>query len=277
METTCPLCNNVQTKFLFNKQSSPFYQCVSCKFIFSKPLTNPNLANTITDFEPAYLNYLNPQLHDKKNHEVVIKRLSRYADLDNARILDIGCGSGKFVQYLRLKGYNARGLEPSTALFETFLVTQGQYYNSDVHTFRQEHPNERFDIITITDVLEHIEDPQAFMKEVTAMLTLGGVLLISTPNAGSLFARMAGKGWHYYNRYHLSLFSKKTLSQLMEAHGFSTLMLKHLARHHSLYYILKYGLNFVLHREKGIPSFLTNITIPVNLHDNLYGVFRKNT
>jgi 2-polyprenyl-3-methyl-5-hydroxy-6-metoxy-1,4-benzoquinol methylase len=275
METTCPLCNSLQTKSLFNKQGSPFYSCTACTFVFSKPLNNPNFSNTIKDFEPAYLNYLNQQLHDKKNHDALIKKLSRHADIKTSSILDIGCGSGKFVQYLRGKGYDAYGLEPSEALFNNFLKDHGHFYNVDVHAFRQQHPGRQFSIITIADVLEHIEDPQSFIKEVSHLLSPGGVVFISTPDVRSLFARMAGKGWHYYNRYHLSLFSKKTLSQLMESHGFSVLMLKHLTRYQSLYYIIKYGMNFMLRTERGVPRFLSGINVPVNLHDNMYGVFSK--
>lgn len=276
METTCPLCNTTPAKFLFNKQGSPFYSCTSCSFIFSKPLNNPNLINTINDFEPAYLSYLGPQLHDKKNHEALIKKISKHTDFTKARILDIGCGSGKFVQYLRSKGYEATGLEPSAALFGKFLEGQDHYYNNDVQTFRDEQPHEQFNIITITDVLEHIEDPQSFLKSVSHLLSPGGVVFISTPNARSLFARMAGQGWHYYNKYHLSLFCKKNFTQFMESHGFNKLVLKHLTRYQSFYYIIKYGLNFMLHTEKGVPRFLSGMNIPVNLHDNMYGVFRKN-
>ncbi len=273
-ELACSLCGS-DSKFLFNKQGSPFYSCTNCRFVFAKPLNNPNLINTINDFEPAYLSYLGDQQHDKKNHEALIKKISKHADMPSARILDIGCGSGKFVQYLRSKGYDAYGLEPSTALYDTYLASHDHCYNSDVQSFRAAHPAERFSIITITDVLEHVDDPNAFIRAVSEMLTGGGIVFISTPDARSLFARMAGKGWHYYNRYHLSLFSKKNLSQLMESHGLATLMLKHLARYQSLHYIISYGLNFVLHTERKVPRFLSGINIPLNLHDNMYGVFRK--
>lgn len=276
MQTSCPLCSS-QTTFLFNKQGSPFYACTACRFVFSQPLHNPNLSNTISDFEPAYLNYLGHQLHDNKNHEALVKKLQRHTNLGQGALLDIGCGSGKFVHYLRSKGYDAWGLEPSAALYESFLAGQPHFYNMGSQAFRAHYPGRRFTAVILSDVLEHVPDPRAFMACVADLTAPGGIVFISTPDARSLFARMAGRGWHYYNKYHLSLFSPQNLRQLMGSYGFEAKVQKHLTRYQSLYYIVQYGFNFILHKGKKLPRYLTGINIPVNLHDNMYGIFRKNS
>ena len=53
----------------------------------------------------------------------------------------------------------------------------------------------------------------------SALLRKGGLLLISTPDVGSVFARLSGKRWHYYNEYHLSYFSRITIRRLAAEAG----------------------------------------------------------
>lgn len=272
---TCPLCNTANSKFLFNKQQSPHYQCDKCGFVFARPDTNANLQNELKDFEPAYLNYLGDQLHDKKNHEALLKKLARCKSPEGCKILDIGCGGGKLVRYLRAKGLEAYGLEPSHALFDTFLKNEPFFFKGDVQDFIIKNPGTKFDVIIASDVLEHIPEPVPFMQQLAAMLTSGGILFISTPDAGSFFARMAGRRWHYYNRYHLSLFSQQTLARLCKANGLTRIEAGHVTRYQSLFYVIKYGWNFLLRTDKGVPGFLKSINFPVNLYDNQYAVFGR--
>lgn len=272
MPPRCPLCNSEKTILLFIKQQSPHYRC-ECGFVFATPPSNANLQNELKDFEPAYLNYLGDQLHDKKNHEALLKKLSKYKALDGCTILDIGCGSGKLVKYLRSKGLEAYGLEPSSALFDTFLKNEPYFFKGEVNGFISQNTDKRFDFIIAADVLEHVEQPVPFMQDIAGILSPGGVLFISTPDAKSVFARLAGRRWHYYNRYHLSLFSPQNLKKLGEDRGLRLAEAGHLTRYQSLYYVIKYGWNFLLQTDKGVPRFLKLVNFPVNLWDNQYGVF----
>lgn len=272
---SCSLCSSNKIKLLFKKQDIPFYGCIHCGFVFAKPAVNPNLQNTIDDFEPAYLNYFSEQPHDQKNHDAIIKKLLKYSSL-KGKVLDIGCGSGKFVKHLRAKGYDAYGLEPSAALFDTFLKNDDYFFKDDVFSFQIKHPQRKFDAIVLTDVLEHIELPRSLIETVSTMLSPGGIVFISTPDTGSLLARIAGKRWHYYNKYHLSLFSRTNLDMLMQQpeHSCEKLAAGYVTRHQSVYYIMKYGLNFLLHMNKDVPRFLSGWHLPVNLFDNMYAVYR---
>ena len=272
----CPLCRSTNVQLKFTKQQIRYYSCPDCGFVFSQPDQNYNLSNTITDFEPAYLDYFSEKKHDEKNHAALVQLLKKYKDLSNARIMDVGCGSGKFVRYLRRHGYTAFGLEPSSALFNTFLKNDQFFFQSSVHEFLKAHPADKFDVIIVADVLEHIEDPASFVFEISSMLLPDGILFISTPDTKSSFAKLAGKKWHYYNKYHLSLFSMSNLKDLAARHNLSSLASGYITRYQSLHYIFKYAFNFILHKKFGALSFLSRINVPINLYDNIYGVFKKN-
>lgn len=270
----CPLCGGDGIRYRFTKQDIPHYSCTSCAFVFSRPAINPNLANAIKDYEPAYLDYFKEKSHDIKNHAALEHLLRKHISLSDTRILDVGCGSGRFVHYLRNRGYEASGLEPSKALYDAFL--QGDhFFNDNLSGFIDRHPHQRFDVIIVADVLEHIEEPGSFIKDICSLLSPGGVVFISTPDTGSVFAKWAGRRWHYYNKYHLSLFNGENLISVFGRHSLSRIDSGKVTRHQSVYYIIQYLLNFIMHRKGSAPAFLKRMIIPVNLLDNMYVIFKK--
>jgi 2-polyprenyl-3-methyl-5-hydroxy-6-metoxy-1,4-benzoquinol methylase len=271
----CPLCQSAQIKFLFIKQQCSYHICTVCRFIFGRSAQNPNFTNTLADFEPAYLNYLSLQQHDNRNHHALLKKLSRFIHPGSSRILDIGCGSGKLTRFLREQGYKAIGLEPSQALYREFLQGDDHFFNGTADNYLLAHPGQEFDLVILADVLEHVEEPMLFMETVSRLLAPGGTLFISTPDSRSFFARATGRRWHYFNRYHLSLFSKENLRQLAASHGLHREAGGHMARQHSFYYIIKYLFNFVLGKNAKVPDFTARFHLPVNLLDMQYGLFRK--
>ena len=270
----CKLCNDASISFLFDKQGVSYFQCSSCKFIFSDS-GNPNLTNRLKDFEPAYIDYLKEKSIDNNNHLFILNKLSKQQDLTGKTFLDIGCGSGKFVKFLQSKGFDAYGIEPSHALFESFLQQDPSFFKGDVLDFSLSNPGRKFDVIIVSDVLEHVEDPARFFEKINQLLSPGGLLFISTPDTNSFLAKAFGKRWHYYNKYHLSIFSRSNIFQLAKRSKLSVISSGTVTRYHSLYYITRYALNFILHRDMKVPNILSRFALPVNLLDNVYVVCRR--
>lgn len=268
----CDLCGAGETRRLFIKDGSPFFECASCGFRFSRPVVNPNYHEALRDYEESYLQYLEDHPADELNHRRMLAWVRRLAPAGGGEMLDIGCGSGKWVRALRARGVPAVGIEPAAALFGRYLskepcfkcVTAEALAATDAHSYAT---------ITLWDVLEHVESPRAMLSAVRGLLAPGGRLFVSTPDVGSAVARLAGRHWHFYNKYHLSYLSPRTLEALGRQVGLRVVETAHPGKRFPAGYLLRYGRDFLLGRMNYAarrPSVLDRVSIPLNLFDIMY-------
>lgn len=211
MSLICPLCSGNKTKRRFSKQDSTIFKCKICSFIFSTQIGNPNFNKTLSEFEESYQQYFDEKETDEKNFQILLKWINHYTDFISPSLLDIGCGSGKFVNFLNKNGISASGIEPSKSIYSRYLSKNANFDCSQVNEYLIYNPTKNFDIITVIDVLEHIEEPLLFLNSIANLMHKDSVLFISTPDVNSLHQKLTGKYWHYFNSYHFSLFSEKTL------------------------------------------------------------------
>lgn len=138
-----------------------------------------------------------------------------------ARILDIGCGDGKFLFFLQQNGFmNIEGLELSSQQVEEARkhVKYPIYVVDDTYAFLREHPS-TYQMITMNDILEHIpkQETVSFLRVVLEALRPGGNVVINVPQVSgftSLFCR--------YNDFtHETLFTEMSLKQVLSLAGFS--------------------------------------------------------
>ncbi len=103
------------------------------------------------------------------------------------RLLDVGAGSGILVEEALAFGYKSMGLEPST-----WLYNQAKVRNLPVleGIFPDPRIIDKQDVITIIDVIEHVPDPVSLLKSAAQQITEDGVIVVSTPDLGSFFARV---------------------------------------------------------------------------------------
>ena len=173
------------------------YHCPGCNTAFSLPRVNTaKVYNDIYkngDLVPGYERYwkyakivksLADPLEYLSNTEEtywgVKEALLQYVkDKKSSKILEIGCGLGYFTYSLRKANYNVIGLDISqTAVNEAF----GEYYIcSDLFDFVKSNP-EQFDIVILTEVIEHIDQPVEFIESIKKLLRTGGLVIITTPN-----------------------------------------------------------------------------------------------
>jgi 2-polyprenyl-3-methyl-5-hydroxy-6-metoxy-1,4-benzoquinol methylase len=270
IERTCGLCRSKHTRRLFTKRQTQYWECSVCRFRFATPETNPNLRGAIGDYEAAYLQYLGPDSSDDENLSSLCEWMQSIALLPGKRLLDIGAGSGKLVRFLRARGIDAQGIEPSRALFDRFLGTEAAFTCAMLDQYRSTAATS-FDVVTAFDVIEHVPDPVAFLGDVAALLEPGGVFFASTPDVGSLPARAFGRRWHFYYPYHLSYFAPRTFARAAEPHGLRIVDCRHRGRVRSVGYMIRYVAEFIFSATPpGWARWLDHRYVPINLFDTMY-------
>ncbi len=259
------------------KEKVPYYACNACGFTFSKPAENANFPDSLESYEVSYIDYFENSPADLKNHQNLLNWMEKITPTQSKTVLDIGAGSGKWVRFLNTQNIQASGLEPAQYLYDYFLKEDKDYFTHATTTeFLEKHPGQTFDIITCFDVLEHIGDPQNFLKDIETLLKPGGYLFLSLPDAGSFLPKTIGKHWHHYNKYHMSFFSHERLSALCRSLGFEEKCFARRGRVQSAGYIVRYFFDFVLGRQTGHGfSALNTLYIPVNFFDTMYIGFQK--
>jgi len=137
------------------------------------------------------------------------------------RVLDVGCAAGFFLKVMHAKGWQTTGLEISQPMVdyarEQLLLPdmrRGDLLSADL-------PPASFDVITLWDVIEHLERPDLHLARARELLKDDGVLLLETQDVSSRFARLMGKRWqHYKHEEHLYHFHPESLGRLLAELGF---------------------------------------------------------
>lgn len=134
------------------------------------------------------------------------------------RLLDVGCGNGRYLRTMRSLGWQVEGVELNRQSAEFCRSTQLSVHNGDLAS--AQFPSASFDVITARHVIEHIPTPHEFMAELARLLKPGGRLVVETPNFSSLGWALFGTKWYATGiPYHLMLFSPGNLALLAGRHG----------------------------------------------------------
>ena len=147
----------------------------------------------------------------------------------SGRLLEIGCACGFLLVAARERGFSVRGVEMSAWASQYARDT----YGLEVHTGTLEAaaiPAESIDVVVMADVIEHLFDPPATMREIRRILAPGGRVLLLTPDVGSVMARLVGPRWWGLLDDHYFYFSRSTLRRLLEQEGFAVERISALGR-----------------------------------------------
>lgn len=150
-----------------------------------------------------------------------LKLIKRYVGAD-AKILDIGCGTGDFISYAVRKNFNAVGTEPNNKARNI-----GQSKNLKIYEDSRDFLPTQFDVITMWHVLEHISDLESFIAELHRLLSDKGVLVVAVPNFKSFDAKFYKEFWAAYDvPRHLWHFSKTSIKALFSKGNFHLVAVK---------------------------------------------------
>jgi SAM-dependent methyltransferase len=144
----------------------------------------------------------------KATYRKQLQRLRAAGLSPDHAVLDYGCGGGAFVNFLREQGYaRVQGFDEYSEQFSDRAVLSAQY-----------------DVIVTQDVLEHVAEPWAFLRELSQLLAPAGVVLIGTPNAAALDLQHPESCVHALHQpYHRHIMSKQKLLALGDELGWQLL------------------------------------------------------
>ena len=141
------------------------------------------------------------------------------------RLLDVGCGNGKFLLNARDAGWQVVGVDPDPNAVATAQALGLEVHKGSIEILDCELAS--FDAITLSHVIEHVHEPGVLLSSVQRLLKPGGILYIDTPNIHSLGAKTFGPNWRgIESPRHLVLFSINGLQLLLKQCGFVNVELK---------------------------------------------------
>lgn len=202
--------------------TSQLTSCDTCRLVS----VNPRLASD--DLNNAYANAVD-EIHGEDSERRIrsfqrafTRALSSSWSVNSKSttyIVDIGCASGEFPEAVRRMGFEVTGYELSH-----HLAAQGrQKYDLDIRTgpFKSaDFAVKKIDLVTMWDVLEHIESPSQVLTEIRSSLSKGGHLLLNLPMIDTLSAKILRSLWPFYLEVHLHYFTMASIQNLLERHGF---------------------------------------------------------
>jgi len=250
----------------------PMYKCRGCGFLQCDVENLSALYEQLEDME-----YIESSEQRKKQLGFLLKQTLPFIHANAkstiaSKILDVGAGTGLFVQLAIEHGLEARGIEPSTFL-ANYAVSQGlPVINSSI----PDYPPDSFDAVYMTDVLEHIADPASLLLAYNKILKPDGVLFVTTPDVSSALARVMRSRWWHYRLAHIGYYNKKTLKHLMLRTGFELKKYLPVKWYFASEYVFeRLGQYLPFLRGKHCPKALKNLMIPISFGDSILAVYIK--
>ena len=150
------------------------------------------------------------------------------------RLLDIGTGRGYLLDAAIEEGFDAYGIEIAK------LSKDDRIFHGTLEEAKEANPDKFFDVITMTDIIEHISDPHSFFKEVRRILKPGGTILITTPNSDSFTRKIMGKKWFQYKDEHIIYWNKNSMKYCLDKYGFDIIKVENNKKKLQLRYYYDY-------------------------------------
>jgi len=231
----CNLCGSTNYWPLFTvKKTVPIVKCSNCGLLYVTPRQvweeNKQLYQTESYFKNenillyGYHNYIDEEFLYRPLFERRIKVLEKLKP-EKGRVLDVGCAAGFFLDVAQSHGWKAQGVELSSFAAQyardrfKLNIFNGTLMDAKL-------PDKFFDVVVMDDVIEHVFDPMAQLREAHRILREGGVLTLNTPNAGGFLRKVMRRRWFHFKEDHVYYFSHETIEKALKSAGFRLMAIK---------------------------------------------------
>jgi SAM-dependent methyltransferase len=229
----CPVCSGTSISPLLTTRDHTvsgeeftIWQCADCTLRFTQDVPDEVAIGPYYKAE-AYISHTNTSrglinnLYQKVRNLTMKQKASTIASetgLSTGRLLDVGCGTGAFLNAMKREGWQITGLEPDA---DARRVARELYRIEPLEASSlYDLPEGSFDAITLWHVLEHVHDLHGYVTQLRKLLKPTGKLFIAVPNYHSADAETYRINWAAYDvPRHLYHFTPKAISTLMDLHG----------------------------------------------------------
>jgi 2-polyprenyl-3-methyl-5-hydroxy-6-metoxy-1,4-benzoquinol methylase len=238
--TTCPVCGSADIKnilsakdYTVSGETFTIAECNTCSLRFTQDVPDSKSISPYYQSEDyiSHTNiskgFINRLYKFVRNRTMIQKRklIEKSTGLNKGELLDVGSGTGTFVNEMKQHGWRATGLEPAAGaresakkLYQLELKDTDEFYKLPVGSF---------DAITLWHVLEHVHELQRYMQQLKNLLKENGKLFIAVPNYTSNDAAIYKEQWAAYDvPRHLYHFSPKSMQVLLKKNELKLLQCK---------------------------------------------------
>ena len=197
----CKLCAEMAAEPTYDLNDSTIYTCRNCDFHFLNRLDSHAKKNSNTiQLDKKSLEYIESRIDESFClHQKRMEFVQSHIDLFGSKVLDIGAGLGQLQLLLNTQGAESQGIEPSDIRrkyakekFEINLhheLVDSHYWQSGFVQY--------FDMITLWDVIEHVNFPRETLESAIQLLKPGGMLFLDTPSRNVLPYKLSQKIYHF--------------------------------------------------------------------------------
>lgn len=235
--TSCPLCDSSDIGYYYKDCYGIIID--SCKACDAK-FMNPQYSDVY--LQKYYSNYTNDKCTENRLisvgylYDYYFSLIEKFSSGHKGKLLDIGCGDGLLLDIANNRGWSIEGydVDPDTAgrVEKNIgaIVRSGDFFDIDW-------PQNYYSLITMHQVLEHLKDPQAYLKAIFKLLKNNGLLFIASPNISSLSSRIKfglekiglrkkNVGTYFDTDHHIIYINPIVLSSLLKRLGFEVLYIR---------------------------------------------------
>ncbi len=225
-EIVCCVCgNNKVNKFhlKYQKENFAVVTCEDCHFHFIPPYYRKQIKyeqyknSDVTAAVRAGNNWIKIQ-----RHKLRFKFISKF--VKSGKLFDLGAGWGHFMLAGKELGYDVYGIEISEQPY-LYCVNDLKLPVDHIDFFEM-NESTKFDVVTMWDVLEHIDKADLFLDKCSKLQNKDGYLFIQVPQIDSYFAKRHKDNWKMMGLDHVNYFGKETITKILAKNGYEVIKIK---------------------------------------------------
>ena len=231
LKEKCELCGSTDIHHFFSTASSiNIFKCYACKIKFMNPqYTDEYLADYYSKYTHTDSEW-NEELF--LSHQFCLNLIEQHNN-SKGKLFDIGCGYGHLIDLARKRGWEAIGYDVDCSTVDRIKYKLNlQIYCGDF--LKLELEENYFDVITMLHVIEHLKNPQDYLKIISHILKDNGIFFLALPNINSRSAifksflerlgfRKKNKGAYYDTDHHLWYYSPASIKNTLGRFGFEVI------------------------------------------------------